>query len=100
MFLSSGKNEYGVRRWFLKSLEEGIERCLREHVYLIDDIDAVSSYLWRYAHLVDELAYVVNGVVRRGVQLVYIIGALLVEGAARLALVAGLALGGEMLAVD
>ena len=70
MFLSSGKNEYGVRRWFLKSLEEGIERCLREHVYLIDDIDAVSSYLWRYAYLLHQGLDVLYTVIRSGIKLV------------------------------
>ena len=54
VFLSRSKNEDCMCRRFLKGLQEGIERCLREHVDLIDDIHAVFSNLWRYAHLLHQ----------------------------------------------
>ena len=54
MLLGSGKDEDRMRRRLLESLEEGVERRLREHVHLVDDIYAVSSYLRRYADLVHE----------------------------------------------
>ena len=98
--LRGGEDEDGVAWRLLQCLEEGIERRCRQHVHLVDDEHLVSAYLGRDAHLVDELAYVVHRVVRCSVQLMYIIGTLLVEGTARLTLVASLTLGSEVLAVD
>ena len=54
MLLSSRKNEYGVCRRFLQSLEEGVEGRLRQHMYLVDDVDAVVSHLRRHSHLVHQ----------------------------------------------
>ena len=63
VLFSSGKNEYSMCRWLLKCLEEGIERSLRKHMHLVDDIDAVSSDLWRYAHLLHQGLDVLNSIV-------------------------------------
>ena len=52
-----------IRRRFFESLQESIEGLLREHVYLVDDIYAVFSYLRRYHHLLYELSYIVDRVV-------------------------------------
>ena len=60
-------------------------------MYLVDDKYFVLSYLWRYSYLVDEGAYVVYRVVRRGVEFDDVIGALFVERPARFAFVAGFA---------
>ena len=49
-------------------------------MHLVDDIDAVFAYLWRYTHLVDEGTDVLDGVVGRSIQLVDVEGALLIEG--------------------
>ena len=67
---------------------------------LIDDKHAVTPCLRRDAHLLGQVADVVHAVVGRGIQLVDVVGALLVERLARRALVAGLALGRGMLTVD
>ena len=73
---------------------------MAEHVHLVDDIDLVSPHLRRDAHLLDERADVVDGVVRGRVELVDVERALLVERATRFARVASLALGGEVHAID
>ena len=50
-------------RRFLKGLEEGVEGSLRQHMDLIDDIDAVFSHLRRYADLIHQSLNVLNSVV-------------------------------------
>ena len=79
MTLGSSQDEDGMTRGFLQSLEESIERRRREHVYLVDDEHLVATNLGRYAHLVDEFANVVNRVIRRSIELMDIVGALLIE---------------------
>ena len=100
VLLGGGEDEDGMRRRLLERLEESVERLLREHVHLVDDEHAVAANLRRNAHLVDEVAYVVNRVVRCGVELHDVVAALLVECHARFALVASLAFGGGIQAVD
>ena len=68
MLLGGGKNEYGVCRRLLKCLEEGVERGRGQHVYLIDDIDAVLPHLRRNLHLVHQILDVIHTVVGGGVQ--------------------------------
>ena len=67
---------------------------------LVNDVYFVSSHLWRYAHLLVQAANVIYRVVAGRVKLVYGERTLLVERLARLALVARLALGGGVFAVD
>ena len=74
----------------LEGLQKGIEGRGREHVYLVDDEHRVAPDLGNDAHLVDQRADVLHGVVRRGVELVDVQRATLVERAARFAFVAGL----------
>ena len=69
-------------------------------MYLVDDIDAVLADLRWYAHLINQGTDVLDGVVGRGVKLVDIEGALLVECLARLALVASLVVGRRVETVD
>ncbi len=69
MLFGCRQDEDGVRRRFFKSFEKGIERGLRKHVHLVDDVHFVGSHLGRKANLVDELPNVVNCVVGRGVKL-------------------------------
>ena len=67
VLLCCGENEYGVCRRLLKSLEEGVEGGRREHVHLIDDIDAVLADLRGDLHLVHQVLDVLHTVVGRGV---------------------------------
>ena len=63
MLFSSGKNEYRMCRRFLKSLQESVERRLRQHMYLVDDIHTVFSYLRRNTHLIHQSLDVIYTVV-------------------------------------
>ena len=63
VLFSSGQNEYSMRRRFLECLEESIERSLREHMHLVDDINAVSSHLRRYPHLIHKVLYIIDTIV-------------------------------------
>ncbi len=55
MLLCRGENEYHVGRRFLKSLEEGIECCGRQHVHLVDDKHLVLPHLRRNTRLIHQL---------------------------------------------
>ena len=91
MLFGRGEDEDGVCRWFFECLEEGVERRLRQHVHLVDDIDAVPSYLRGDTYLFGQRADVVHRIVRGGIQLMDVETASLVESAARFAFAAGLA---------
>ena len=90
MFLGGGEDEDRVCGRLFERLEEGVEGRGREHVDLVDDEHRVAAHLRDDAHLFDERADVLHGVVRRGVQLVDVERPSLVERAARFALVARL----------
>ncbi len=86
VFFGRGQDEQGMGGRLLECLEEGVEGRRREHVHLVDDVDAVFSDLGRDAHLVGERADVLDRVVGGGVQLVDVHRAILLERPARLAL--------------
>ena len=71
MLLGGGKDEDGVRRRFLKSLQEGIESRRREHMHLVYDIDAVLAHLRRDLNLVHQFLDGIDTIVRSGIKLVY-----------------------------
>ena len=90
VFLRCGEDEDGMLGRLLECLQKGVEGLLREHVHLVDDEDRIFAHLRKYAHLIYKRADVVHRVVRCGVQLVYVERAALIEGSARLTLVARL----------
>ena len=100
MLFGSGEHEDHVGWRLFERLEECVEGRLREHVDLVDDEHAVAPFGRRNLHLVDEFADIVDGVVGCGVELKDVERTVLVECAAGVALVAGVALGGRVLAVD
>ena len=100
VLFGSGENENSVCWRLFERFQKGVERRRREHVHLVDDIDAVTPDLRRNAHLIDQRANVVHRIVRGSIEFVYVERALLVESAARFALVAGFAVGGWVRAVD
>ena len=54
MLFCCAKDEYSICRWFLQSLEEGVESGLAEHVDLVDDVHAVVADLRRYLHFLHQ----------------------------------------------
>ena len=63
MLLGGCEYEDYIRWRFFECLQEGVERCCRQHVYLIDDKHTVSALRGRDLHLLDELAYVIHAIV-------------------------------------
>ena len=100
VLLGSGENEDGVCGRLFKSFEESVEGLRGEHVYLVDNEHLVASHLRRHLYLLDEHAHIVDRVIGGGVEFIDVERALLGEGAAALALVAGFAVGRGVLAVD
>ena len=100
VLLGGGEDEDWIGGRLFERLEQSIEGPLGEHVHLIDDIDAVLAYLRGYAHLLNESAYVLDGVVARRIQLVDIETALLIESHATFTLIAGIVLRRRVETVD
>ena len=63
MLLGSCKDKYRVLWWLLQGLQEGVERRQREHMHLVNDKDRVATYLRKDAHLLNEVANIIYGVV-------------------------------------
>ncbi len=67
-----GENEFGVRRWLFKRLEQRIESGTRKHVHFIEDIDLVACAHRRVANGVIDLPHVLDTVVRGGIHFQHI----------------------------
>ena len=67
-----GEDELGVGRRLLERLQEGVERLLRQHVDLVDDVDLVAGRDRRIADAVDDLADVVDARMGGGVHLQHV----------------------------
>ena len=57
-----------MRGRFLQGLEEGIESGIGEHVYLVNDIYLILTYLGRDTHLFDERTDTLYTIVRSGIE--------------------------------
>ena len=100
LLFGGGEHEHHVARRLLQRLQKRVEGLRGEHVHLVDDKHLVASLHRRDTHLLGERAHGVDAVVRRGVELDDVERRAGVESLARVALVAGIAVGGQMLAVD
>ena len=100
VLLSGCEYEYHIFRWLFKRLEEGVERCHREHMHLVDDKHAILAQLWRYSHLVGQCANAVDRVVGSRVELHDVHRATFVESLAGFALVASFAVSSRVQTVD
>ena len=69
-------------------------------MYLVNDVDFVFAYLWRDAYLFYQLADVVHRVVGSGIQFVYVVRTVFVEGRAGFTFVACFSVGSQMQAID
>ncbi|MDF9865854.1 hypothetical protein M2437_004836 [Methylorubrum pseudosasae] len=70
--LGGREHELGVGRRLLQRLQEGVERLLREHVDLVDDVDLVAGRDRRVADAVDDAAHIVDAGMRGGVHLQHV----------------------------
>jgi hypothetical protein len=70
VLLGRGQNEDRIGRRLLQGFEECVEGRVGQHVHLIDDVYLVHAELRRIAHLIDEIANVLNRIVGSGVELV------------------------------
>src|ERR1051326_6414951 len=61
-----------MRRRLFEGLQQGIERLLREHVHLIDDVNLIMTLRRRVAHVVAQLAHIINAPVAYSVDLDHI----------------------------
>ena len=100
VLLGRRQDEDRMGRRLLEGLEEGIEGRGREHMDLIDDIDAVFAHLRRDLDLVHQRLDVLHAVVRGRIHLMDAVGASLLEGDAGLAVPARLHLRPRIGAVD
>ena len=67
--LGRGEHEDDVRRRLLERLQERVPGRVREHVRLVEDVDAAAAAHRRERDVLAQLADVVDRVVRRGVHL-------------------------------
>src|SRR5690554_1694678 len=85
---------------FFQSFKKSVKGLGRQHVHLVDDVNAVLAHLWRDAHLIDKEADIVHRVIARRIQFVNIEGLVLVKGFAGRTLVTGLIIGPDILAIN
>ena len=78
-----------MRRRFLKCLEQGVESIARQHVDFVNDVDLVARRDGGIAHLLDDLAHIVDPGIRGRVHLDHVDMAPLGDRGARLAHAAG-----------
>ncbi len=100
VLLGGGHDEDGVARGFLEGLEEGVEGARGQHVDLVDDEHLIFTGRGGDVDLLAEGADVVDAVVRGGVELDEVERASLLDGYARFAFAAGLAVGRGVETVD
>lgn len=100
VFFGSGEDEFGIGRGFLEGLQESVEGRRTQHVDLVDDVYLEFAHLRGDVDLFHQFSHIVHGIVRSGVELENAHRGALVETPAAVALVAGLAVGGAVFAVD
>ena len=58
-----------VRGRFFKGLQKGIEGCLAQHVYLVNDINLVATKYRSDADLLNECTNILDTIVTSGIKL-------------------------------
>jgi len=80
--LGSGQDEHRVGGGLFQGLEQRVERCGGEHVHLVDDIDLIGALGGGKVDLLAQVAHVIDGGIRGGVDLDQVEEAPLVDGPA------------------
>ena len=100
MLLCGSQNENDVCGGLLQCLQECVEGCCGEHMYLVDDKHFVSAKLRRDACLLHQGLDMLHRVVRGGIKLEDVQRALLVKRLTAFTFVTGLTLSCRVLTVD
>ena len=100
VLLRGGKNENHISRRLFKSLKESIESLRGEHMHLVDDEHTVTAHRRRHHHLLYQAFHIVDTVMGGGVKLYDVQRAIFIELPTGIALVASLAGGRPVGAVD
>ena len=69
MLLCGRENKDCIRGRFFKGLQKGIEGCLAQHVYLVNDINLVVTKHGSDADLLNERTNILNTIVTSGIKL-------------------------------
>ena len=88
--IGGGQHEHDVRRWLLQRLQQRRLGGLGEHVHLVEDVHLVPAG-GAERGLLDEVAHRIDAVVAGRVELVHVVAGAALDGQARLALAARLA---------
>ena len=93
--IGGGEHEHDVRRRLLERLQQRRLGGLRQHVHLVEDVHLVAA---RRAErrLLDEVAHRIDAVVAGGVELVHVVARAALDGQARVAFAARLAVDGAL----
>ena len=89
MDLGRGQHKDGVRRRFLESFEQGVERLIREHVDFVDNVDLVFTLGRRKVDLIAQITDIIHAGVGGRVDLDEIQKTILVDSFAVVTLVVG-----------
>ena len=69
-------------RWLLQRFQEGVEGFGRQHVHFVDDVDFAFAHAWREAHLLANVADLINAAVGRRINFDYVEKTVLIDGTA------------------
>ena len=70
--LGRREDELHVRRRFLERLQQRVEGGRGEHVHFVDDVDLEMPFARRVAHVIAQLAHLLDAVVARAVDLEHV----------------------------
>lgn len=73
MLFGGSQYENSMSWRFFECFQECIKRRRRQHVNLVDDVDAVLPYLWRYPDLIGQIPDIVNRIVRSGIEFMNVV---------------------------
>ena len=78
MFFGSCEDENGMFWRLFEGFQKGVESTRRKHVNFINDVNLIIPGLGWYAHLIDQVTDIVNGVIRSRIELKNIEGIILI----------------------
>ena len=89
--IGGGQHEHHMRGWLFQRLQQRGLGLLGQHVHLVEDVHLVATG-GAQRRLFDQVAHGIDAVVAGGVELVHVVAGTALDGDARLAFAAGLAI--------